>query len=97
MRVWKYDLHVAAMALGETRFSFEIPSGARLLHVREQNSRLAMWFEVDPGRPAETRTFEVVGTGDGPTEGWLYHGTVFFNNATLVLHVYEKPNQSKET
>ena len=70
--------------------SIELPKGAEILTVAEQNDAIFMWVKLDPTAPKEWRNFAAYGTGhrvsDSPTK---YIGTAFLHSRTLVLHVFE--------
>lgn len=89
--IWKYSFG----PLHEMRANkeFEMPEGAKVLHIANQAGQLCLWAEVEPGRPNEPRWFGVISTGyrfsaSGDTRD-EYVGTALFHRDTLVLHVYE--------
>lgn len=69
----------------------DMPAGARIVHVREQNGSLCIWAMVDIGAPAEPRRFLVVETGTTfVSEGYAYLGTCFLDRGAYVVHVFER-------
>lgn len=85
MTIWKFTLD-------PWRDLVEMPKGARLIHVREQNNGVCVWAEVDPDAGMVERLVYIVGTGHPllarvPT----YVGTAHIVEAgvPLVLHVYD--------
>lgn len=80
--IWKYEL--------EPSTTLEMPVGAKILHVHEQNDVMCLWALVDTEAPLEVRTFSVYGTGhpmhNHPME---YIGTAHLSGGSLVLHVFE--------
>ena len=85
--VWKYELAITGLAQ-----SFEMPSGAEVVHVGLQHGRPTMWVQVEPDAVAERRTFKVLGTGEkvigNPMEA-SHLGTVLFLHDQLVWHIFE--------
>lgn len=89
--IWKFQLQVAATQ------QIEMPAGARVLTVREQDDIGCIWAEVDPSAPLETRTFHTLVTGSNGrfTAGLVYCGTYIlgaaFYEGSFVGHIYEQP------
>lgn len=79
--IYKYKLDKAFNTV-------EMPKGARLLTVHEQDNRVHLWAVVNPNAEIEARVFTVVGTGH-PTEftDGIYVGTAFCG--PMVWHVFE--------
>lgn len=87
--VWVYRIPVNEMTASFTNV-FEIPVGARLVHLAEQHGQIAMWWEVDSDASTQQHRFQIFGTGHGPIrEGLEYRGTCLFAGGDLVLHLYE--------
>lgn len=85
-RIWKYELQITDLQ------PVEIPEGAELLSVANQNGRLCLWAMVDGDRPLETRHIEIIGTGNPvPTDMGVdrrFIGTAVINPS--VWHVFER-------
>lgn len=87
MRIWKYHLAPS----GETRI--DMPEGARVLAVQNQQETLCLWAVVDPTARKHTRSFHVELTGFDigvEAERGAYLGTVQFNDGAYVVHVFEE-------
>ena len=82
--VWKYSLFMGPSKL-------ELPVGAQVLHVDEQDGIPQIWVLVDTEAPKETRHFEVRGTGHAVEEQRAYIGT--WQSPPYVWHLFEKPAQ----
>lgn len=81
--IWKYTLSAVS--------TIEMPMGAQLLTVHEQNNEVCMWALVDASQETEYRSFCVYGTGqEVPKQPMLYIGTALLHSGTLVLHVFER-------
>lgn len=66
--------------------SVEMPDGARVVHVHEQDGRPCMWAAVNPSRPAVVRHFGLFATGEEiPTS--IYVGTIHLG--WTVWHLFE--------
>lgn len=88
--IWKFILEVNRQPQ-----RVAMPTGAKLLYVREQNDDICLWIECDVHVPTEIRTFEVLGTGmmhpDVPFGlQRVYVGSAHLRNGALVYHVYER-------
>lgn len=82
-RIWKFELQVA------DRFGVEMPTGAKILSVGDQNGGPHLWAEVHPDNDRETRVFHCHGTGhDVPEDGRQYVGTAICH--PFVWHYYER-------
>lgn len=80
--IWKFDL-VSSCAI-------QIPEGAEILSVDEQQDIIRMWALVDTDKPLVTRHFFIYGTGYTlPAEPLQFIGTVHLYNGTLVFHIWE--------
>lgn len=88
--IWKYDLSPGNLEV-------QMPRGAKLRHVGNQNEILTLWAQVDTEAPLVTRLLPVHGTGhqihtlnrgDGP-ELPRYVGSALMYNGMLVLHVFD--------
>lgn len=88
--IWVHRIPVNALSVSFTTV-VRMPSGSRLVHLREQRGSIALWFEVpDPAAEKQARNFQIFGTGTGPIrDGLGYVGTCIFADGELVLHVYE--------
>lgn len=78
--------------LRDTVNDIQMPTGAQVLHVTEQNNMVCIWAAVDESVPVETRRFLMVGTGhrEVPDDA-AYCGSahIYTDRAVLVLHVFE--------
>lgn len=82
--VWKYSLILQGIN------DLELPAGAKVLHVDEQDGIPQMWVLVDPESKAkEHRQFEIRGTGHPVSEHRAYIGT--WQSGSFVWHLFEKP------
>jgi hypothetical protein len=83
--VWKFTLP-------DPTNKVAMPAGAEVLHVAEQDGRIALWARVDPGMfDRVTRTFHVVGTGTPIPKGPSgFRGTAVAAGGSLVFHVFEE-------
>ena len=81
--VWKFPLMVT------TRFSVEMPDGAKILCVGAQGDQPVMWALVDTAEPPVGRVFSVHGTGHEVEEGEKYVGTFEIIGGRFVGHLFE--------
>ncbi len=83
--IYKYVLPSPA-----ERQSVEMPLGARVLTVREQNGKVTLWALVAPKAPLTRHWFRILATGDSLdlTESLVYLGTAFLADGT-VWHVHD--------
>lgn len=66
-----------------------MPTGAKILSVQQQGTRIVFWAMIDPAMPPVTRTFRVLETGEYfEVEGVLYIGTV--QEGLYVWHIFEQ-------
>ena len=79
--IWKFSFK--ALPLQE----FNIPYGARLLHVGSQQDVPTLWVAVNPEQPLESRRFWIVGTGGEIPRDATYVGTSV--GSVFVWHIYE--------
>lgn len=87
--VWKFPLVPGPNVL-------QMPKGARVLHVHDQNGVPCLWALVDPDAKVDMRGFLVAGTGQllsDDIERATYHGAAHCRSyvTTLVWHVFELP------
>jgi hypothetical protein len=68
---------------------FNLPLGAKWLHVAEQNSKLAVWFECDPNNNTSQRKLFVALTNERFDQKAKHIGTVLRDHGNFVQHVYE--------
>ena len=82
--IWKFPLEVKPSQ------TIEMPIGADLLYVDQQNGQLCLWASVDTEVPTEKVTFRVYGTGQEikGEEGLHYLGTTLAQG--FVWHVFEE-------
>lgn len=80
--IWKYPLSQMDV--------IDIPVGAEILLVDEQDQRVCMWVCVDPEAEKMSRTFVTYGTGfDFDDTNHKYIGTAKLASGKLILHVFE--------
>jgi hypothetical protein len=85
-RIWKYDLQITDMQ------QVEMPKGAELLSVANQDGALRLWAKVDADKERESRYIEVIGTGN-PIPQDMGVDRRFIGTAMLspfVWHVFER-------
>ncbi len=87
--IWKFELVVFG------RQDIEMPVGAEIIHIGNQNNHICMWAEVNSDNPCENRVFELLTTGhpmpnreDGKYRKHL--ATVLLDQGMFVAHVYER-------
>lgn len=85
--IWKYELlpNITNM------IPVEMPEGAEILTVQNQNGNACVWAMVNTEAMKTTRVFEVYGTGHQllPYEK-KYIGTFQIDGGALVFHVFER-------
>lgn len=80
--VWKFRMeHLTEV--------FDVPKGATVVHVHEQDGIPCIWMIVAPTAKKERRTFQAIGTGQRFSGRYWYHGTA--HCGSLVWHVFEVP------
>lgn len=86
MVIWKYELEIKDLQ------HVDMPYGAKILSVANQNGNLCMWASVDPSAEKMWRFVEIIGTGHLiPTDlngERIFIGTVVIGS--LVWHVFER-------
>lgn len=91
LTIWKYEIYHPVAGLTST---LEMPAGARVLGVKEQNNTLQLWAVVDTNMIAKglvKKHLFVVGTGhELPANAGPYIGTGVLHNGELVLHVFHE-------
>lgn len=83
--VYKYPLTLSPSQ------TIEMPYGANIVHVHEQDNRPCLWAEVNTSSPIIERTFCVVATGEDVPMGARHVGTIHID--WTVWHVYETRRQ----
>lgn len=66
----------------------EMPRGAQILHVGNQNETICIWARVDLDAAMEARKFAVCGTGS-PCPAYSHIGTVLLEGGGYVFHVFD--------
>ena len=61
--IWKYGIKTDGQRLYDSQVSFEMPKGAKVICVDEQNDDVCLWTIVDTEAEKVKRIFDVVGTG----------------------------------
>lgn len=84
--VWKYALEIT------DEQHVVMPWGAELLHVAEQNGKIALWARVITAQPEVRRLILIRGTGH-PIDFQPYVGTVVTAHGRLVWHVFDGDSQ----
>lgn len=86
-KVFKYDIAITDYQ------TIEMPQGAELLKVDNQNGRIELWALVDPNAETEKRKFRLAGTGhkitDEEASKLRYVGTCILAGGGLVFHLFE--------
>ena len=79
-RIYKYELKEG---------SVEMPIGAKILTIQDQNDRPYIWALVDIAAQCEFRNFTIVGTGyDFPeADDFTYINTI--QDGPFVWHIFE--------
>lgn len=81
--IYKYILNAGIVKV-------EMPAGAKILCVQEQNNLPVLWAEVDINQPLENRVFSLVHTGEEfDTTYKTYIATCLLDEGDYVVHIYE--------
>lgn len=94
-RIFKYPLPMEVdngVARWKDRFEIELPRGAEILTVQEQNNAPMLWALVDPEAIKEKRKMLLLNTGAEMPPDVNYHrflGTYQLNGGRLVFHLFE--------
>jgi hypothetical protein len=81
-RIYKYPLEITGVQ------PVDMPAGAKLLSVANQNGTLCLWAMVDTDAPNDRRVIVICGTGHAMDDaGLIFIGTVLMG--PLVWHVFE--------
>jgi hypothetical protein len=94
-RIFKYPLPMevdGGAAQWKDRFEIELPMGAEILSVQEQNNAPMLWALVDPEAIKEKRKMLLLNTGAEMPPDVNYHqfkGTYQLNGGRLVFHLFE--------
>lgn len=84
--IWKFELPTRGVA------TVQMPRGAVVLSVANQNERLQLWALVNPRAPLEERSFLIALTGSVgriDIQPGQFVGTVLFADGTFVAHVFQ--------
>jgi len=76
--------------------TIEMPFGARILSVGNQNDKLCLWALVNPVNSCEGRVIRIIGTGHSIESNNQIHsfiGTVAMSSGKLIWHVFEQGEQ----
>ena len=68
---------------------FDMPAGAEISHIDNQNGRICLWAQVDTNQPTHLRSFFMAGTGQDIPQDAKYIGTAQL--PPRVWHVFERP------
>ncbi len=85
MKIWKYQLDIVPEQ------QIQMPFGARMLTVQNQDDKICLWAIVDPTSYKVFRDISIIGTGIEVDYNSLrgdYLGTVQI--LSLVWHVFER-------
>lgn len=84
--IWKFPIPLGAVPI-------EMPRGARVLSVGQQQDQPMLWALVDPAKDVERRVFLPLGTGhslpDDVNVEWEFLGTTHLRGGAIVVHVFE--------
>ena len=83
LSVWKFKLEVTDLQ------QVEMPQGAQLMTVQEQGGELCLWAAVDTEAPKESRTIEIIGTGN-PFHEASRRYVASVQQGVFVWHVFER-------
>jgi len=82
--------------LDPNKLAVEMPIGANVLTVQNQNENVCIWALVDTKKETETRYFEIFGTGHNiPVDMGIerkYINTFQLQGGTIVFHLFERIN-----
>lgn len=82
--VWKFEIPAT------DRFFIDLPEGALVLHVGEQNGDPFIWVMVDPDAPKTMRFFRLYGTGQPIDDSSRHYvGTFQLRDMDLVFHLFD--------
>ena len=83
--IWKFELKTNSM------ISINMPIGAKILTIQEQNGKPYLWALIDSEAKKENRVFCIHGTGHiiSYIEAKKYIGTYQLMNGALIFHVFE--------
>lgn len=76
--------------------TLQMPVGAEVLHVAEQNNCACLWARVDPMAQLKYRTFYLARTGQPIENGdtMKHHATFSTSEGRFVWHLFEKLTKS---
>lgn len=85
LTVYKYPLPIDDIV------TIEIPKGAKILFIAEQNGDPFIWALVDPNNEKEQRVFRFAGTGHKILTHHVgeFVGTFFASGGLFVWHIFE--------
>ncbi len=82
--IWKFNFKI------NDDVQIEMPKGAEVLSVQNQNEQPALWAICDTEAEKETRKFSISGTGHPiNTDGKKFIGTFQMSGGALVWHLFE--------
>ena len=85
-KIFKYELQTIPFQ------RIEMPKGAQILSIQNQNSNPRLWALVDTDADVEDRFIKMFSTGEEMNEGnsnLIHISTVQFWNGDLVFHFFE--------
>lgn len=85
-RIWKRALKLTQHQ------DVELPIGAKIIHVAEQDGNICLWFICDSTAKLEVKQIQIAGTGQEAPNGdyYRYLGTAMLAKGLFVWHVFEK-------
>jgi hypothetical protein len=83
-----YTIWKTILVMGRIQ-EIEIPMDAEFLTASEQHGEISIWFKCDPKQSLVKRQLAIIPTGSDVSDDAEYIGTTFFNEKTLVFHVFE--------
>ncbi len=89
--VWKYTLPYA-----DDMVVLEMPKGAKILSIQEQNTVITLWADVDPNASLVKRTIRWAGTGHPIDHYVCFIGTVQQHGGQLVWHFFDMGEEYAE-
>lgn len=93
-QIWKFPIPLNLFEQSMPKrlpFRLDMPGGAHVVHVGQQNNLPALWAFVDTEAPKVQTPFVLVATGEKlqPHDGQAtYLGTIVFHGTERVAHVF---------
>lgn len=94
MKIFKYELNAPTGIDGCMETCINMPSGAKVLSVQEQNGCVQVWAAVNPDNTSKPRRFLVIPTGYPFDVGVLHQfnfvTTLQLSYDSMVFHIFEE-------